>query len=388
MMSNASFTIDTNKPFRQVYLHPDSEALGLAFLQDQPSLLSLIREMKDGVALFTQHSQAVLVNSALVHLLDSNGSAVFSTCEELFEEEQLKPLIHSVLKNSESHHHDIKWLHHHKKLYVSLSFIPMTLQRDDQTSEAACVCIFHDQTAIRKTEKMRRDFVANVSHELRTPLSAIHGYAETLLDGAMHDEAVAKKFINIIFRHSSRLSQLVTDLLDLSKLESPDFSLDLEPVPINRLMRSVISLAKPQADHKQLTIDFKPNPDIEGVMGHTSTLEQVLTNLLDNAIKYTPEGGHITLSTQFHAQHLDWMEINISDTGHGIPQKHLPRLFERFYRVDKARSRDMGGTGLGLSIVKHIVQSHGGDIWVNSTVGEGTTFSFTLKVGQLEPDQG
>lgn len=384
---NTSIKLDTGKTLRQVYLHPDSEALGLTFLNEQPSLLSLIREMKDGVALFTQHPQAILTNSALVHLLQSDNENVFDACQEIFDAEALLPLVQSVIQHGESHHHDIKWLLRHKKLYVSLSFIPMTLQHSNGSTETACVCIFHDQTAIRRTEKMRRDFVANVSHELRTPLSAIHGYAETLLDGAMHDETVARQFIDIIFRHSSRLSQLVTDLLDLSKLESPDFSLDLESLPINRLIRSVISLGKPQADNKEVSIEFKPHPDIQGVLGHTSTLEQVLTNLLDNAIKYTPHGGDVCIKTMPHTSQSDWVQIHISDSGIGIAPKHLPRLFERFYRVDKARSRNMGGTGLGLSICKHIIQSHGGDIWVQSAVGEGTTFTFTLKASPLSKQQ-
>ncbi|MBK8189734.1 MAG: GHKL domain-containing protein [Vampirovibrionales bacterium] len=240
-----------------------------------------------------------------------------------------------------------------------------------------CVILLSDETAIRRTERMRRDFVANVSHELRTPLSAIHGYAETLLEGALDEKDLAWDFVNVIFRHSQRLSQLVTDLLDLSKLESPDFQPELTPTALNAMIQRVYSLAESNTQGKRLTFRLKVADPLGDALANVGGLEQVLTNLLDNAIKYTPEGGVITLTAQENAKGM--IQISVSDTGIGIEPKHIPRLFERFYRVDKARSRDMGGTGLGLSIVKHIISYHGGDIWVESVANQGSTFHFTLR---------
>lgn len=260
--------------------------------------------------------------------------------------------------------------------------IPLTETQQTQANQPLCVCIFNDFTSIRRTEKMRRDFVANVSHELRTPLTAIHGYAETLLDGALESEPeLSRDFVEVMFRHSTRLSHLVSDLLDLSKLESPDFSLDLKPMPLLPLVRGVISMSEASAKAKNITIKLNPADDLPMVMAHDHTLEQVVTNLLDNAIKYTLDGGDITIECR-RAYKSPYIEVAVSDTGMGIPPKHIPRLFERFYRVEKSRSREMGGTGLGLSIVKHIVQSHGGNIWVESEKNVGTTFNFTLQIAQ------
>lgn len=259
-----------------------------------------------------------------------------------------------------------------------VELIPLTETQFTKAEQPLCICVFNDFTTIRRTEKMRRDFVANVSHELRTPLSAIHGYAETLLEGALEDPELAREFVQVMFRHSTRLSQLVADLLDLSKLESPDFALELTPIPLASLVRGVMSMVEQAANAKGVSMTLLAEEPILPVLGHESMLEQVVTNLLDNAIKYTPSGGHTTITLSQADE--ETVQVAITDTGMGIPPKHLPRLFERFYRVDKSRSREMGGTGLGLSIVKHIVQSHGGNIWVESEVGQGTTFTFTLQV--------
>jgi two-component system phosphate regulon sensor histidine kinase PhoR len=248
---------------------------------------------------------------------------------------------------------------------------------------SGCVVVFHDITAIRRTEKMRRDFVANVSHELRTPLSAIKGYAETLLDGALDDETVSFDFVNIIHNHAIRLSRLVEDLLDLSKLESPDFRPELSPTALPALIQHTMSVVADAADVKEIALSARlPQPVLPLVLANAVNLEQVFFNLLDNAIKYTPAGGTIVVEAFVtpNTQGDSVVQVNVVDTGMGIEAKHIPRLFERFYRVDKARSRDMGGTGLGLSIVKHIIQLHGGEIWVRSEPNKGSTFSFTLRL--------
>jgi two-component system, OmpR family, phosphate regulon sensor histidine kinase PhoR len=244
--------------------------------------------------------------------------------------------------------------------------------------------LFQDISSIRQTERMRRDFVANVSHELRTPLSAIKGYAETLLDGTLHDDIdMAQEFVSIIYKHANRLSTLVEDLLDLSKLETEDFQPELAPLDLAPLIDRVLLLTFDAAATKNIRLRQQLCTPMPPVVANANNIEQVYTNLIDNAIKYTPNDGDVLIMVEtVTRQSKPWLQTTIVDTGIGIEAKHIPRLFERFYRVDKARSRDMGGTGLGLSIVKHIIQSHGGDIWVESELNEGTRFMFTLPLVQ------
>jgi len=233
--------------------------------------------------------------------------------------------------------------------------------------------VFHDLTDLRRLESVRRDFVANVSHELRTPLTAIRGYAETLSDG-VEDAAQAQKMVHIIRRQSERLSALVEDLLEISRLESNELRLLSEPVPVSDALRRVTEAVRPKAEAKRIHLALAL-PDGMEIQGDEQALEQVLLNLLDNAVKYTPEGGRVELAGRALGETC---EITVKDNGVGIEAKHLPRLFERFYRVDKGRSRDMGGTGLGLSIVKHVVQAMKGEVRVLSEPGQGSTFTVVL----------
>ena len=238
------------------------------------------------------------------------------------------------------------------------------------------VAVFHDITDIRRLEKIRRDFVANVSHELRTPVTVIKGYAEALLSGALgSDPAQAARFVGIIHNHSERLASLIGDLLTLSQLEAGNLSLEMRGVTLTDAASHVTSLLEEKAKKSHITIDSTGLANAPMVLADPGRLEQVLVNLLDNAIKYTPAGGSVTLNADADG---DQVKIMVKDTGIGIPARDLPRIFERFYRVDTARSRDEGGTGLGLAIVKHIVQLHGGTVSVNSS-GQGSVFSFTLK---------
>ncbi|MFH0754483.1 MAG: ATP-binding protein [Candidatus Omnitrophota bacterium] len=237
------------------------------------------------------------------------------------------------------------------------------------------VFVFHDITELRRLEKVRQDFVANVSHELRTPVASIKGYAETLLQGAMDDKDTLKEFLGTIYQNSTRLVSLINDLLDLARIQSGRMSMmptTILPGPI--ILRCMGVLEKTIKDKKLDVRVFVPE-DIGCVLADETRLSQVILNLLDNAVKYSPEGSILTIKAVASEK---MMQIDIIDNGTGIPQEDLPRIFERFYRVDKARSRDIGGTGLGLSIVKHIVQAHNGDVWVSSVLGQGTTFSFTL----------
>ncbi|MDR0536256.1 MAG: hypothetical protein LBG65_07945 [Puniceicoccales bacterium] len=231
---------------------------------------------------------------------------------------------------------------------------------------------------LKKLEAMRKDFVANVSHELRTPLSIVKGVTETLIEeGANVAEADRERFLHTIQRHAERLASLLDDLLLLSRLESDDPGLRFEPVRLPDLLGAILGdyRARPAAEGRKITADIAPN--VGTVRLDSSQITQVFENLLDNALKYTPAGSPVHLAARLLPGARD-VEITLRDYGPGIPAADLPRIFERFYRVDKARSRETGGTGLGLSIVKHIVQLHGGSVRVTSPPGQGATFAVVL----------
>ena len=242
------------------------------------------------------------------------------------------------------------------------------------------VAVFHDVTDLKRLENIRRDFVANVSHELRTPVTVIKGYAETLLDGLISaDPQKTAEFVQIILNHSERLTALLNDLLSLSEMESPDFSFQMAPLSVESTLHKVCTLLNGKAAAKGVVINVSDPGRTPPVIADQGRLEQVMVNLLDNAIKYSSEGGQIRIAA---AEEGEFIKISVSDSGPGVPEASMPRLFERFYRVDSGRSRKEGGTGLGLAIVKHIVQLHGGSVSVaNNPGGVGATFSFTLRRG-------
>jgi two-component system phosphate regulon sensor histidine kinase PhoR len=245
------------------------------------------------------------------------------------------------------------------------------------------ILVFHDITDIKHLETMRSDFVANVSHELRTPLTAIRGYVETLLHTPLAKPEDGRQFLTIIDRHSERLSHLTEDLLTLSDLESGKAQLSYRAVDIGQLIQRVLEVFWDRAAKKNIKLSYHSFADLPKLLGDTDRLQQLFINLVDNAIKYTPAGGDVTLSASPVAQQDGTppvVEISVADTGPGIPEKDLPRLTERFYRVDKARSRDLGGTGLGLAIVKHIVQAHKGDLKIESVINKGTAVRVRLPV--------
>jgi two-component system phosphate regulon sensor histidine kinase PhoR len=233
---------------------------------------------------------------------------------------------------------------------------------------------------LEKLETVRKDFVINVSHELRTPLASIQGYTETLLDGALNDPEHNVRFLSIIRQNTERLGRLIADLMTLSQIELKRTKFQLEPYYINELIADCVDSMAPIADKKSLSITFLRAPERTEVFCDSEAVHQIVTNLLDNAIKYTPEGGQITVEVAPLAGTPEQVEVTVRDTGIGIPRLELPRLFERFYRVDKARSRELGGTGLGLAIVKHLVLAQGGEVRVTSEVNRGSAFSFTLPV--------
>jgi two-component system phosphate regulon sensor histidine kinase PhoR len=239
------------------------------------------------------------------------------------------------------------------------------------------IAILHDITDLERLERVRKDFVANVSHELRTPLTAIRGYAETLLDGALDDQENNRKFVEIIRSHSIRLNNIASDLLVLSELESGRPPAAPEPVPIQAALDSALRTVESEAAVRGVNLRAGTLAQAR-VLGHRIRLEQAFVNLLDNAVKFNRPGGEVRIDTQLTGDGK--VQVTITDTGLGIPSEDLPRIFERFYRVDKARSREVGGTGLGLSIVKHVIERMGGSIAVASDLGKGSTFTVTLPV--------
>jgi two-component system phosphate regulon sensor histidine kinase PhoR len=243
------------------------------------------------------------------------------------------------------------------------------------------VIVLHDITDLRKLERVRRDFVANVSHEFRTPLTAIQGFAETLLAGAMNDPQNRERFLGIIVEHSRRLARLTEDLLMLSKMDADRLELEMRRIPVAPFVESCIETSTPRAKEKDLKLFVNLAQRVPDIAGDRRRLTEVLQNLLDNAIQYTPAGGQVMVSASPKNSEVIF---SVSDTGIGIPQADQPRIFERFYRVDVARSREVGGTGLGLSIAKHLVETHGGRIWVDSEIGRGSQFHFSVPMFDVE----
>ena len=242
----------------------------------------------------------------------------------------------------------------------------------------------HEHAELEKLERVRKDFVINVSHELRTPLASIQGYTETLIDGALNDPEHNMRFLGIIRHNAERLARLTEDLLTLSRIEQKRKKFEFEAHLAASLIHDAVEMVRPIAGKNQIRIVEEPAPPDAVVWCDSEAISQVLSNLMDNAIKYTPAGGEIALGAR-PAQ--DAIEFYVRDTGIGIPEEDLPRLFERFYRVDKARSRELGGTGLGLAIVKHLVAAHSGSIRVESAPGQGSTFYFTLPVESAALDR-
>jgi two-component system phosphate regulon sensor histidine kinase PhoR len=244
------------------------------------------------------------------------------------------------------------------------------------------VIVLHDITELRRLERVRRDFVANVSHEFKTPLTAIQGFAETLLGGALEDQRNNRKFVEIIRDQSLRLARLTDDLLKLARIEAGKLELESRVVAAGALIQSCVEAARMEAQRKNLAVTVETPPDIPPLDGDQDGLREVLQNLLDNAVHYTPPGGRITVRAE---RQENLAVLSVEDTGIGIPQAEHERIFERFYRVDAARSREAGGTGLGLSIARHIVEAYGGRIWVESEVGAGSAFRFTVPL-QTAPE--
>jgi two-component system phosphate regulon sensor histidine kinase PhoR len=346
--------------------------------REKEYLQTILKGMMEGVLMVDGKGRILMVNDALRNLLSLHSEVADKMPLEVIRNAELEEAIRKVIQEGKSVVLELNFPSSDDRIFevnvVPIQPSPEVIPKEGPMIRGA-IAVFHDITRLKELEKIRQDFVANVSHEIRTPLTTIKGYAETLLDGALKED-VAFQFIQVINRHADRLTKIVEDLLVLSKIESKEFRLNLELLSLPELINEVLDLAKDAAVKKNISItknEISPSLLVEADRNY---LEQVLVNLLDNAIKYTLEGGKVTVS----AIEKDEKEIEISvqDNGIGIPQKDLPRIFERFYRVDKGRSQELGGTGLGLSIVKHIIQVHRGRVWAESQLGKGSTFYFTL----------
>ena len=330
----------------------------------------LFNSMLEGLLLLDRNRKIYLANRAFKNLFGIKAELRGKTVMEALRLHELAELVERVETKGQVFDYELKLPELSERwLRVNAAVITNSTGEREGT-----ILVFHDLTRLKQLERTREEFVANVSHELRTPLSLIKGYVETLLDGARNNPEVADRFLKIIERNTQRLDLLIQDLLTISALEAGRMKLNLHPVALHPLVEKVFSDLKPPADNKNITL-INQLPEITAT-ADASRLEQVLANLVDNAIKYGRAQCHVTVGGKKRDDGK--IEIFAQDDGPGIPTEALDRIFERFYRVDKARSREQGGTGLGLSIVKHIVQAHGGEVWVKSELGKGATFFFTL----------
>ena len=339
--------------------------------ENQSKLTTVLNNMTSGILFVDQKGKIILANPALEWLLGVKNTEILGKYHmEVGQNYLLSELIERSLNTGESIRTEIDTYYPTKKALDS-SLAPIL---DANGEITGVIAVLHDITKLKNLENMRKEFVANVSHELRTPITAVKGFTETLLDGAMKDEETCKSFLQIIYKESDRLHRLISDLLDLSKIEFNEDLLKYVTLELKPFVESTIEMVRSQARKKELTMI----EDLDLVQAEIDEdrIRQVMLNLLTNAISYTPQGGKITVRLKEHT--TQFFAIEVEDTGMGIPKKSLPRIFERFYRVDKARSRESGGTGLGLAIVKHIVESHGGKIKVESEVQKGTKFTILL----------
>src|SRR3990172_85478 len=366
---------------------PDSELSRLSS-ELRATLEKLKDEKEQREAILASMEEGVIVTDPKGNVTMANRKA-----EELFGKELLEKRVVEISRNPELHRiieegskkgetvtGEITIAVPHP---MSLSVTMTPLIRN--TEKLGSVIVFHEITLLKKLETMRIDFVANVSHELKTPLTAIKGFAETLKEGAINDKENAARFVDIIKENADRLSRLVEDLLTLSNIELGKVSFDIRDVDVEEAARTVISTLEPKAKAKGLSLELDIEKGVHA-LSDKDRLAQILFNLVDNGIKFT-EKGHVFVGAGLAPPHKgqpqglplqEFIEISVTDTGTGIPSKDIPRLGERFYRVDPARSRELGGTGLGLAIVKHLVVSMNGKVSIESEYGKGTKISFIM----------
>lgn len=362
----------------------DSLQAQLKTIRDNEDLLqSVLDNMTGGIVMINEQGEFALLNRASERLLDvKNSELAGHSYKELKHHYELTRLIEEGIERNEPIHEE-RSIYTPAERIVQLDGVPML----QDGSYRGMLFLLQEVTEIRRLEKIRSEFVANVSHELKTPVAAVRGFAETLLGGGVTDEKTARSFLQIIYDENERLNRLIGDILELSKIESKRVQLECSPVHLIEFFDSVLGTLSKVAEKKKISLSANV-PEELFMEGDEDKLRQIFMNLLSNAINYTHEGGSVKVTVD-NGQKADGTEtvvFTVSDTGMGIPRKDLPRIFERFYRVDKARSRSSGGTGLGLSIVKHLVELHRGTITVESDLGIGSSFILELPLLQ-EPEE-
>uniref|UniRef100_A0A7C2EI58 histidine kinase n=1 Tax=Ammonifex degensii TaxID=42838 RepID=A0A7C2EI58_9THEO len=332
---------------------------------------AILASLNEAVLALDASGRVLLTNFALWNLFGVKpAEAQGKNILEVIRHHELEQLVRQVLTTGIAVGQELKFLAPRPRIFTA-RLTPITTPEGP-----GVVVVLREVTEQRRLEQLRSEFVANVSHELRTPLTAIRGFVETLRSGAVEDPATANEFLKIIESETGRLGKLVEDLLDLSRLEDRRTVLIRQQVKLDEVMARVLPVFEKRAREQGLKLLVELPPDLPAVLGDPELLGQAFANLVDNALKFTPQGEVRIRATVFPG----WIRVDVEDTGIGIPEESLPRIFERFYRVDRARSRASAGTGLGLAIVKHIVEAHGGKVGVESELGRGSRFSFYLPV--------
>jgi two-component system, OmpR family, phosphate regulon sensor histidine kinase PhoR len=334
-----------------------------AVRQSRSDLEALLNSMKDGVIAVSADMKVLWANDAITGMV-RQPLRIGAPVTELVRHPDFLSTLRTALETKQRESTIATSLAGRGSFSITAEPLP----------DGGVVSVLHDISEIERVEKTRRDFIANVSHELRTPLTSIRGYAETLLDSDQAGNGNAREFLQVIRRNAERMSRLTEDLLVLARVESGEEKLDLRPHPARVLAAEAVSSMQEDARAANVELSIAPVPDAM-VTADSYAIHQVFANLVSNALRYAQSGKKVVLGAN---DQPGAVEFYVQDFGPGIASEHLPRIFERFYRVDKARSRETGGTGLGLAIVKHIVLNHGGTVRVESTVGRGSTFSFTL----------
>ena len=336
---------------------------------------AVLASMVEGVLAVDGSERILRINQAAAKLLDLNPDAVAGRLiQETIRKPDIQKFIVQALQSRTRIECNMTLFINGRERWLQGQGTPL---RDAQGREIGALIVLHDITRLQRLENVRRDFVANVSHELKTPITAIKGSVETLQHGAIEEAESAQRFLDIIARQADRLNAIIEDLLALSRIEQEEEHAGIErsPTKVGLLLQSAVQACQVQAGERQVVMEIVCPEDLEADL-NAPLLEQAIVNLLDNAIKYSDTGGQILVTAAKNSPRV--LAIQVRDWGCGISREHLPRLFERFYRVDKARSRKLGGTGLGLAIVKHIIQAHKGKIQVTSVPGEGSTFSISI----------
>jgi len=325
---------------------------------------AIINYMTDGIVAFNLKGEVILINPASKKMLGEEN------CRELYKKYSLDDVLYLEAYNTKEY--DITVGDKTIKAY----FVVFT---GENNKAEGVIAVLHDITEQQKLEKMRKDFVANVSHELRTPLTSIKSYAETLLEGCVEDKEDIRRFLSVINSETDRMTRIVRDLLELSRLDSHQMQWNIKEISFEDLVRDAVEKMRMESESKGLVLNSYVLGDIPDIEADYGRIQQVVFNIIGNSIKYTPEGGEITV---YIGRSYNEVYMKVSDTGIGIPKEDIPRIFERFYRVDKARSRDLGGTGLGMAIAKEIVEAHSGTISLTSEPGKGTEVTVRLPVRQ------